>query len=144
MGIEYKFVKEEDIKEFKDKEWERFNKENNYEYKPKVFSLAAYLDDEIAGVAYFDIVGGVGHLKELIVKKEARGKKIGLELMKLYEEKCISEGCHKLLLQTTPLIMEEAVSLYKKNGFEVVSELKDHEFHFDNVLMVKEVNKNDN
>lgn len=146
MEIEYKFVKEEEIKEFKEKEWKIFNKENNYEYNEKMQSIAAYHNGKHIGFALFRVVGGAGYLKELIVRKDMRKNKIGSKLMDLYEDFCIEKGCHMLHLKTTPSIMNPAFELYKRKGFEVKGEIKDAEFHFDHVFMTKklEVKQNDN
>ncbi len=135
--INYRFVDEKLIKEFSKNEWTEFTKENGYIWDEKVYYLAAFSGKEVMGYAKFLMNGGVGELTELIVKKDMRGKKIGSELIDMYEQYCCEKGCHMLSLKTVPKVMDKGFQLYKKKGFEIEAELKNEKFNFDWVVMVK-------
>lgn len=137
--MEFKFVEADSIKQFSDKEWHAFHKEQGYQYDRKKYCLAAFVDEELAGYARFNITGGVGYLKDLLVSKIHRGKKIGSKLMNMYIQHCKEKGCHKLALRTSPKVMKDAYLLYQKKGFVVEAELKNDEFHFDDVMMSKKI-----
>lgn len=134
--MEFKFVEKVAIKDFSDKEWVAFNQEQGYKYDKKKYWLAAYVDKSIVGYAAFRIVGGVGYLREILVSKSQRGKRVGSKLMDMYMEYCEEKECHKLALRTSPKVMKDAYLLYQKKGFVVEAKLKDDRFHFDDVIYV--------
>ena len=136
-NIKYRFVEKEQVKDFSIKEWTKFTKERDYKWDEKIHYLAAFSGKDILGYAKFIINGGMGELKEIIVRKDLRGERIGSKLMDMYEEFCSEKGCHLLVIRTAPKIMGEGFDLYKKRGYKIEAELKNEKFNFDWVVMFK-------
>lgn len=54
----------------------------------------------IVGAAIGRYSVGVGHLSELMIAEQLRGEGLGTELVRRFEERCWSAGCHKLTVHT--------------------------------------------
>lgn len=87
-------------------EWPSANKEvfnftDQKRWKMKEYIITAKKNGEILGVAQFRIIGGVGYLSTLLVKKEYRGQGvIGGNLLSQFEDKAAKDNCHKLSLKS--------------------------------------------
>jgi len=60
-------------------------------------------------------------IKSMAVHPDARGKKIGLQLLQQVENHAIADGAKYLYLNTTPYL-KKAIRLYEKFGFEIINE----------------------
>jgi len=98
----------------KDKAWSDFinNTSSN--------SLVGYYNDKI--VAYGSVVvenkvrGEVaGHIEDIVVDSEVRGKMIGVSLIKELIKVAKNKGCYRITL----FCKETLVNFYGRNGFEV-------------------------
>jgi len=98
----------------KDKAWSDFinNTSSN--------SVVAIYNDKI--VAYGSIVienkvrGGVaGHIEDIVVDSEVRGKMIGVSLIKELIKVAKNKGCYRITL----FCKETLVNFYARNGFEI-------------------------
>jgi len=59
---------------------------------------------------------GVGEVKRMYVMPAARGNGVGREIMSALETFAISQGAHRLVLETGPKQLE-AIKLYERFGF---------------------------
>jgi len=117
----------EELEEFAALEWARYNAEAGVTWDSRRYWLAAELGGQLVGFAVFHIVGGVGHLDQLLVAKEYRGRGIGSKLLQEFEARCRAEGCHKLTAETAEY---QARGFYEKHGFKLACILWDNKFHF--------------
>ena len=80
--------------------------------------LVGKLDGEPVGVARGVVVGGLGLLKQLLVKKGLIHVGIGSRLLDEFEGRCRALGCHKLRLETGDY---QARPFYERHGFGVAA-----------------------
>ncbi len=85
-----------------------------------VFCLVATIDDKIVGTGSLLIEpkltrGGclAGHIEDVAVHPDHRGKKIGLMLVQALVSLAREHGCYKVILDCDPSV----VSFYEKSGF---------------------------
>lgn len=130
-------VTPEEIEEFRAREWRRYDKEVGISWDSRHYYLAAELDSFLVGIAHFHIVGGVGHLDQLLVAKDHRSLGIGSRLLKEFERRCRAVGCHKLTLETAEY---QARGFYEKHGFKIACIMRDNKFHHDWYLMERALN----
>ncbi len=121
---------------FKKNEWKKFNKEKNYSWDHKEYSLIAIDNKKVVGFIKFNITGGVAYLEQLIVAKSDRQKGVGQKLLKKFEEIAKNKGCHAAYLDTSEK-HNEALNFYMKNNYKISSKLKNYKFHFDWYLLSK-------
>jgi len=62
--------------------------------------VARDADGTIVGAAKGGMSAGIGHLRELMTAAHRRGEGVGSELVRQFEERCWSSGCHKLTVHT--------------------------------------------
>ena len=129
-------VERERALEFMSREWRRYDEEVGITWDYRHHYLAAELDEQLVGIAHFHIVGGVGHLDQLLVAKEHQSQGIGSRLLQEFERRCRAEGCHKLTLETAEY---QARGFYEKHGFKVACTMRDNKFHHNWYLMEKEL-----
>ncbi len=56
-----------------------------------------------------------GHIEDIVVDKEVRGKMIGVLLIKELIEVARNKGCYRITL----FCKEELINFYSRNGFKV-------------------------
>lgn len=95
----------DEIAGFLEREWEAYHREQGHD--PGVTWVQSPLlvtarDDagRLIGVARGRVRAGVGHLSELMVARDARGRGVGGRLLAAFEERCRRAGCHKLTIHT--------------------------------------------
>lgn len=90
--------------------------------QPKFSVLLVECDEEVQGLAFYyprysTWVGPTLYLEDLIIRKESRGKGLGLALMQALEREAKAGGYHRLEWQVldwnTP-----AIDFYKRYGAE--------------------------
>jgi len=98
----------------KNKAWDNFNSNNSSN------SVVGIYNDKI--VAYGSLVvenkirGEVaGHIEDIVVDTQVRGKMIGVLLIKELVEVAGKRGCYRITL----FCKEELVNFYSRNGFKV-------------------------
>lgn len=132
-----------EIKEFYAEEWPSANLEifgftDQSRWKMEEYILTAKDKNLIIGVAQFRIIGGVGYLSTLLVKKEARGTRmVGLSLLKHFESTAIEKGCHKLSLKSYK--NSRAENFFAKHDYQEEAILKNDIHGIDWVMMSKKV-----
>jgi GNAT superfamily N-acetyltransferase len=96
--------------------------------------LVAKDAEQPIGVARGVIVGGLGELKQLLVKKERAHAGVGSRLLQEFEGRCRALGCHKLRLETADY---QARPFYERHGFAVAATLTNDRFARDWFVMEK-------
>lgn len=135
MNTRIEFISEDDASEL-DFEWELFHENiNSISYVKERHFIGAYIDDVLIGRLLFEILSGRAHVKDLIVKKEYRGKGIGIELLRKFEDYCKEKGCHKLTTRTTK--QHNAIDLFKKFGYAEEFVQKNDAFGWDWIWFYK-------
>jgi GNAT superfamily N-acetyltransferase len=124
----------EQVEDFLTREWRRYDEEVGISWDSSHYHLAAELDGRIVGMAHFHIVGGVGHLDQLLVAKDRQSQGIGSHLLDEFEQRCRAAGCHKLTLETAEY---QARGFYEKHGFKIACIMRDNKFHYNWYLMEK-------
>ena len=128
--INFRLVKQEDINDVfvllnqlkkidiekidKNETWDKFNSNTSSN------SVVGIYNDKI--VAYGSVVvenkirGEVaGHIEDIVVDTQVRGKMIGVLLIKELVEVARKKGCYRITL----FCKEELVNFYSRNGFKV-------------------------
>lgn len=59
---------------------------------------------------------GIGELKRMYVRAEARGRRVGSVILSELEAAALARGLHRLVLETGTR-QTEAMALYRRNGF---------------------------
>lgn len=120
------------IRKFYKSEWPQadlihFGHNTNWNTKKNV--LAAYIKNSLAGVLEIKVEAGVGYISTLIVARNKRQIGVGTALMEKAKLIALKQGAHKIYLQTGK--NWESVGFYKKLGYKITGELKNHYFHED-------------
>ncbi|EEZ86985.1 conserved hypothetical protein [Vibrio harveyi 1DA3] len=135
-----------ELEQYYFKEQAATEKELAHYLKYKVFSeysgvkvIAAYNNDTIMGFATYTVMfpapklSGQMYLKDLFVSSSARGKGVGLKLMKYLASLTVNHGCHRLdwtAESTNPI----AGRFYQSIGTERVTEKEYYRFFGDTLL----------
>ena len=109
----------QDISKFTPKKSEVSKIWNNYTNQTNCHSYSFYLDKTLIGYGLFiteyKIRGGVqAHIEDIVVKKEFRGKDLGLKIIKILTEKAKEMGCYKVSLSCK----DHNINFYRKCGFD--------------------------
>jgi GNAT superfamily N-acetyltransferase len=117
-------------------EWPRHDAHLGIRWDPRDVVLVAKEVDQPIGVARGVIVGGLGELKQLLVKKERARRGIGSRLLSEFETRCRALQCHKLRLETADY---QARPFYERHGFTVAATLRNDRFARDWFVMEKQL-----
>jgi len=88
--------------------------------------LISKIDDEIAGLLYFEKTGFTSHLKEWLVNEKYRNNRIGSKLIKTYFYLC--NNCNRFILWVKEN-NADAISKYEHYGYRME--------HLKDIIMVK-------
>ncbi|WP_045481430.1 GNAT family N-acetyltransferase [Vibrio owensii] len=135
-----------ELEQYYFKEQAATEKELAHYIKYKVFSeysgvkvIAAYNNDTIMGFATYTVMfpapklSGQMYLKDLFVSSSARGKGVGLKLMKYLASLAVNHGCHRLDW-TAESTNPTAARFYQSIGAERVNEKEYYRFSGDTLL----------
>ena len=92
--------------------------------------FVAEMDERIVGVVGCSFNHGACCLIHMVVDERCRRQGIGQALVEAVIEKAYEEGATKVWLDTLPFL-EDAISLYKKNGFRKCGYLEKHLWNLD-------------
>jgi ribosomal protein S18 acetylase RimI-like enzyme len=120
-------MKKNPLKRFK-AEWRKFDQEINLPFDEKTFYFELSDNGEPIGYSKILINGGVGELKELLVKKKFRDRGYGKRLLDHFITFCSAKHCHKLILSTTEK-HKQAKRLYSANGFRIETKRTNDRYH---------------
>lgn len=98
----------------------------------------ARIDDELAGYIHIKSKAGVGVISSVLVFAKYSGNKIGTQVIKKCLESISKNNIHKLTKITRTIYPDYRIFI--ENGFEKVSDLKNHFGKEDYVLLSKNVN----
>jgi GNAT superfamily N-acetyltransferase len=115
-------------------EWPRHDADLGIRWEVRDVVLVAKHLGQPIGVARGTIVGGLGELKQLLVKKESAHAGVGSRLLLEFEARCRAVGCHKMRLETADY---QARPFYEKHGFAVAATLTNDRFGRDWFVMEK-------
>lgn len=115
-------------------EWPSYDADLGIRWDVRDVVLVAKYAKRPIGVARGTIVGGLGELKQLLVKKENAHAGVGSRLLLEFETRCRALGCHKLRLETAEY---QARPFYEKHGFAVAATLTNDRFARDWFVMEK-------
>jgi GNAT superfamily N-acetyltransferase len=119
---------------FMDLEWPRHDADLGFRWDPRDVVLVAREGEQPIGVARGVVIGGLGELKQLLVRKERAHGGVGSRLLQEFEERCRALQCHKLRLETGDY---QARPFYEKHGFTVAATLAADRFGRDWYVMEK-------
>jgi len=135
-----------ELEQYYFKEQAATEKELAHYLKCNVFSeysgvkvIAAYNNDTIMGFATYTVMfpapklSGQMYLKDLFVSSSARGKGVGLKLMKYLASLAVNHGCHRLDW-TAESTNPTAGRFYQSIGAERVNEKEYYRFSGDTLL----------
>ncbi|MGB5810541.1 MAG: GNAT family N-acetyltransferase [Polyangiales bacterium] len=122
--------------EFNSKHWPKHNARQGIDWKLVEYALGFYDEDECLGVAYYKVVGGMGHLDQIVVADGRTQQGIGSQLMKAFESHVAELGCHVVQLETAET---QAPGFYERHGYERIGTYRNGRFHLDWHLYRKEI-----
>lgn len=116
-----------------------------YDYfnKPRADYFIVSMDDKIVGGAGIYPLSSakedVCELQRMYLLPNARGKKIGMELVNMCLQFAKANGYKKCYLETMP-VLDKAIKIYEQFGFEYLPQRMGETGHFDcDVWMMKEL-----
>ena len=87
----------------------------------------AYIDEELAGcIALRKVENDICEMKRLFLRENARGHRLGNQLIEKLIDQARSIGYKKMRLDTYPPKMGKAVSLYESHGFRPIEKYYDN------------------
>jgi len=121
--------------EFMAVEWPPYNAASGLEWTSHDIVLVAAAGVPL-GVACGVVVGGLGELKQLLVKHGQAHRGVGSLLLEEFERRCLALGCHKLRLETGDY---QARPFYERHGFTLEATLHGDRFGRDWHVMQKQL-----
>lgn len=94
--------------------------------------------DSIVGFASMSIILDEAEIRNIVIKKKSRGKKLSLFLMTILVDLAIKSKCKKINLEVNENNVI-ARRLYRKFGFDVVGSRKNYYNNENAVLMTKDL-----
>ena len=94
--------------------------------------------DSIVGFASMSIILDEAEIRNIVIKKKYRGKKLSLFLMTILVDLAIKSNCKKINLEVNENNVI-ARRLYRKFGFDVVGSRKNYYNNENAVLMTKDL-----
>jgi GNAT superfamily N-acetyltransferase len=114
-----------DLTAFMATEWPRHDEPRGIRWEARDVLLVARSDEAPIGAARGVIVGGLGELKQLLVKKGRDRRGVGSRLLLEFEARCRAAGCHKIRLDTAEY---QARPFYERHGYACVATLANDRF----------------
>lgn len=114
-----------EIEAFREAEWPRADAENfgpaaaGLSWEGRLQAFLARDETGLVGCAVAKLRGGVGHLSELLVASDARGRGVGGALLQAFEAYCWEAGCHKLTLRVPLGAATDPLGFYLRRGWRV-------------------------
>lgn len=99
-----------------------------------------YADEEIVGFLSYSIMYERAEINYIFVLPEFRKNKIASKLLEKMNEELLEKKIETVTLEVR-ITNEEAINLYQKNGFKIVSVRKNYYQDADGYLMVKDLIK---
>jgi GNAT superfamily N-acetyltransferase len=125
---------EREASAFMDAEWPAHDAALGIRWESHDIVLVAKMDGEAVGAARGVVVGGLGSLNQILVKKERAHAGIGSSLLLEFERRCRVLACHKLRLETGDY---QARPFYERHGFVLAATLRNDRFGRDFFIMEK-------
>jgi ribosomal protein S18 acetylase RimI-like enzyme len=114
-----------DVDEFMAREWPPHDAALGLVWDEQAIMLVAQAEGATLGAARGHVVGGLGTLKQLLVKKGFDRQGIGSILLDAFETRCRAARCHKIRLETADY---QARGFYERHGFTLAVTLTNDRF----------------
>lgn len=136
MDVEIGDWTKADAFEFMSREWARHPEPPEVVWAPfEVAMVARRAPGHVAiGAAVGLMIGGVGELKQLLVRRGDDRAGVGSALLREFERRCRARGCHLLRLETGDY---QARPFYERHGFSVAAALANDRFGHTLFIMTK-------
>lgn len=116
-------INENEFQQYYELRWQILRKPWNQEpgterdeFEEDGLHLAAFLDDKIIGCARGHFLNSKrAQIRWMAIEDNFQGKGLGTRLLIILEEKLLAAGAAEIILKAR----EKAVSLYKKNDYEI-------------------------
>jgi len=106
---------------------------------PETRCMVALYDGEPVAIGAFRNLGGnTAEIKRMYVRKENRGQGISRFVLSGLESWAKEEGCTKAILETG-FTHPEAISLYKKSGYQIIENYGPYKNLPNSVCMAKQL-----
>jgi len=127
--MEIEKVSEEKIRSYLDSTWRKYNEKYTpeIEFEKDKHFYAALSDEEIIGAAVIEHMGGVCHIKDLIVSEDHRRSGVGERLFNEIEKFAEEQSCRKITVKTHEK-NKASLKFYKKQGMTQDAELENYQF----------------
>ena len=137
-NIEIKEIKQSDVEEFSNTQWDIVNKRYNFLPSRKTFFFGVYLKEELISQAKVELRGGCVETRDLLVKDGLYGNGIGGKFLKYIELFGKNNNCTKSLIKTCS-VWEKSVNFYKKNDYKIDAVLPNYYYDRDWYYMSKKL-----
>ena len=125
-----------DLSAFLAAAWPLYDEPRGIRWEARDVFLVARSGEEPIGAARGVIVGGLGELKQLLVKKGRDRRGVGSRLLLEFEDRCRTAGCHKIRLETAEY---QARPLYERHGYSCLTTFENDRFGKAVFVMAKEL-----
>jgi len=117
-------------------EWPIHDEPLGIRWEARDVLLVARSGGQAIGAARGMLVGGVGELKQLLVKKGRDRRGVGSRLLLEFEDRCRTAGCHKIRLETAEY---QARPFYERHGYSCLTTFENDRFGKAVFVMAKEL-----
>ena len=126
----------EEAHAFNETHWPSHNQRQGIDWRQTSYAVGVFDDKTCVGVAYYKVVGGMGHLEQIVVADGRTREGLGTRLLKAFEAHVAELGCHVIQLETAET---QAPGFYERHGYERIGTYVNGRFHLDWHLYRKEI-----
>ena len=124
MELQISDASRQEASEFTEREWPHHPTPPGVHWERFDVALVARRD-VVVGAAIGVVIGGLGELQQLLVRRGDERTGVGSLLLREFEQRCRARNCHKLRLETADY---QARPFYERHGFRVAATLANDRF----------------